>query len=182
MRRPKAYATKILHGLGSLVVSEEPPAAADIIVVLAGERSGYRILKAAELSKEGLAPIVLVSNCKFLYAHAEAELAIQFATRHGYLPELFIATDWLADSTYEEAVHAIAQLRDRGVRSAIIVTSAWHTSRAGRIYRRLAPDLRFYVVGAEDPDWQKGAWWTDRKGRKTFFLEAAKTIAGYLGI
>jgi uncharacterized SAM-binding protein YcdF (DUF218 family) len=165
-----------------MVVSMDSPVAADIVVVLAGERSGYRILKAAEVAKAGLAPAVLVSNCKLLYGQAESGLAIDFATLRGYSPDLFIATDWLADSTREEAIHAIAQLRQRGVRSAIIVTSAWHTSRTGRIYRRLAPDLTFYVVGADDPNWHNGDWWTDRNGRKTFFLEAAKTIAGYLGI
>jgi uncharacterized SAM-binding protein YcdF (DUF218 family) len=174
--------TRILRWLGSLVVREDSPSAADMIVVLAGDRLGYRVLKGAELAREGFAPAILVSNCKVLYSHSESELAIEFASRHGYSPDLFIATDWLADSTQEEATNAVAQLRHRGVHSAIIVTSAWHTSRAGRIYRRLAPDLTFYMVGADDPDWHDDDWWMERKGRKTFFLEAAKTVADYLRI
>lgn len=174
--------TRILRSLGSLVVNAGSPAAADIIVVLAGDRSGYRILRGAELAKEGLAPAVLVSNCKFLYGHAESGLAIEFAARQGYSPDLFIATDWLTDSTREEAKSVIAVLRERGVHKAIIVTSVWHTGRVTRIYRRLAPDLTFYLVGADDPDWRGGEWWTDRRGRKTFFLESLKTIADYLGI
>ena len=173
---------RLLWWVGSLVVRAESPGAADIIVVLAGDRLGSRILKGAELAKDGLAPYVLVSNCKFLYAHAESQLAIDFATRNRYSPDLFIATNWLADSSHEEAIHAIAELRRLAVRKAIIVTSVWHTARVGRIYRRLAPELTFYIVGAADPDWRDGAWWSDRNGRKTFFLEAAKTIAGYLGI
>src|SRR5277367_1981158 len=107
--------TRILRGIGAMVVSEGSPATADVIVVLAGDRSGYRILKGAELAKQGSAPAVLVSNCKFLYDHAESKLAIEFATRHGYSPGLFIATDWLADSTHGEALHVIAHLRQRGV-------------------------------------------------------------------
>jgi len=173
---------RLLWGLGSLVVREDAPAAADIIIVLAGDRSGSRILKGAELAKAGLAPSVLVSNCKILYGHAESGLATEFATRHGYSPDLFITTDWQANSSREEAANAIGTLLRRGVHKAIVVTSAWHTARAGRIYRRLAPDLTFYMVSADDPDWHNGAWWTDRAGRKTLLLEGLKTIADYLGI
>jgi uncharacterized SAM-binding protein YcdF (DUF218 family) len=153
-----------------------------MIVVLAGERLGCRILKGAELAEAGFATAVLVSNCKLIYAHAESDLAAEFAIRHGHSPDLFITTTWLAHSTLEEARNVVDLLRGRDVRKAIIVTSVWHTARVGRIYRRLAPDLTFYVVGADDPDWRNGEWWTDRAGRKTFFLEGLKTIADYLGI
>lgn len=163
-----------------MFVRVDSPATCDMIVVLAGDRSGNRILKGAQLAKEGLAPVVLVSNCKFLYGHGESELAAEFAIGHGYSRDLFITTKWLANSTREEAIHAIGQLRSRGVSKAIIVTSIWHTARVARIYRRLAPDLTFYVVGADDPDWRDGEWWTDRNGRKTFLLEGIKTIADYL--
>jgi uncharacterized SAM-binding protein YcdF (DUF218 family) len=73
-------------------------------------------------------------------------------------------------------------MRNRGFRKGIVVTSAWHTARAGRIFRRIAPDLQFWLVGSEDSDWGHGDWWTRRQGRKTFFLEAIKTIADFLGI
>jgi len=66
---------------------------------LAGDRSGFRILKGAELAVAGLAPSVLVSNCKTLYGHSESELATEFATLRGYTRDLFIASDWLAQST-----------------------------------------------------------------------------------
>ncbi len=166
MRGPEAYAAS----------------PADMIVVLAGDRSGSRILKAAELAKAGLAPSVLVSNCKILYGHPECELAIEFATRHGYSPDLFIATAWLADSTRAEAQNVIEVLRQRRVRKVIIVTTVWHTARAVRIYRRLAPELTFDIVGTEDPDYRDGKWWRNRNGRKAFFLEGLKTIADYLRI
>jgi len=75
----------------------------------------------------------------------------------------------------------IAALRERGVYKAMIVTTVWHTARWRGLSAACA-EMTFYIVGAEDPDWHHGEWWTDRKGRKAFFLEGLKTIADYLGI
>jgi len=151
---------------------------ADIIVVLSGDGSGNRILKGAELAREGFAPAVLAANGGSRYSRTDSQLAIEFAVQHGYSRDLFIETNWSAQSTAEEARHTIGMLRSRGVQTVILVTSPWHTARAGRIYRRLAPELTFYLVGSEDPHWRL----MDREGRKSFFLECAKTIAGFLGI
>jgi uncharacterized SAM-binding protein YcdF (DUF218 family) len=73
-------------------------------------------------------------------------------------------------------------MRTRGFRKGIVVTSLWHTARAGRTFRHVAPDLQFLPVGSEDPAWGDGDWWTRRQGRKTFFTESIKTIADFLGI
>jgi uncharacterized SAM-binding protein YcdF (DUF218 family) len=172
----------ILRAAGSLLVDEQPLHAADALVVLAGDSLGNRILKAAELARAGLAPIVLVDNSGLDYGHAEADLAIDFATDHGYPPSMFLAATWTARSTVEEARNVIADLRNRGAHKAIVVTTVWHTARAGRIFRRLAPGIQFYMAGADDPDWQNGNWWTVREGRKLFLMETVKTIADYLRI
>jgi uncharacterized SAM-binding protein YcdF (DUF218 family) len=150
--------------------------------VLSGDGQGNRILKGAELSREGFAPTVVVCNGGFRYSHTESELATEFAILNGYPTEMFTVTNWDAQSTVEESKHAIALLRSRGIRKAIIVTTCWHTARAGRIYRRLAPELTFYVVSAPDPNWHDGYWWIDREGRKKVFLETVRTITGFLGI
>jgi uncharacterized SAM-binding protein YcdF (DUF218 family) len=109
-------------------------------------------------------------------------MAIEFAVGHGYPPSLFLETRWKAGSTLEEASNMVALLRARGVRKVLIVTSAWHTARAGRIYRRLAPDLEIHLVGVNDLAWDHGNWWRSREGKKEFFLEFSKTIADYLHI
>jgi uncharacterized SAM-binding protein YcdF (DUF218 family) len=177
-----AFSGPILRGIGSLFENDGPPVSADIILVLAGDSNGNRILKGAELARQGFAPVVLASNGEAEYGRTESQLATEFAIQRGYSPGLFIVANWLAHSTVEEAHLAIATMRSRGVHKAIIVTTSWHTARAGRIYRRNAPDLTFYMVGAIDPGWHNGDWWIDREGRKTFFLEGVKTIADFLGI
>jgi uncharacterized SAM-binding protein YcdF (DUF218 family) len=153
-----------------------------MIIVLAGDETGHRILKAAELAREGYAPAVLVDNSHRVYAATESQLAAEFAVKRGYSPGFFITVNWNAWSTSEELAQAVTELRKRGVRRAIVVTTVWHTARSVRVCRRLAPEIQFYPVGAEDPRWHDGAWWTDREGRKNFFLEGLKTIADFLRV
>ena len=177
-----AFSGPILRGAGSLLINDGPPVSADMIVVLAGDGLGHRIMRGAELAREGFAPAVLVSNGGRDYGHAESEMATEFAVQHGYPANLFIPVLWPSHSTVEEAQGVIEELRKRGVHKAIVVTTLWHTARAGRVYRRLAPDLQFYMVGANDPNWNDGDWWVEREGRKAFLMEAVKTIADFLRI
>ena len=174
------FSTPILRGVGSELVAAGPPIKADAIVVLAGDGKGSRILRGAELGKEGYAPVVIASNGGDRYARTDSALAIEFAVAHGYPASLFLKTNWKADSTNEEARNSVAILRARGFHKALIVTSVWHTARAGRIYRRLAPDLDIHMVGVDDADWDHGDWWLSREGKKEFLLEFSKTVADYV--
>ena len=176
------FVKPIFRGIGSLYVQDGPPVAADIIVVLAGDNSGRRILKAAELARQGFAPAVLANSSELDYGHTESELAAEYAIGKGYSPDLFITVNWTAHSTVEEAGQAVAELRRRRVHRILVVTSLWHTGRSGRIFRRLAPEMDIHMVGADDPAWHDGNWWIEREGKKIFFLEGVKTIADYLRI
>lgn len=176
------FAKPILRGIGSLYVRDGPPVSADIIVVLGGDGSGTRILEGAELARQGYAPLVLVDNSGLGYGYTETDAATELAVRKGYSPDLFVRVNWTAHSTLEEATYAIADLRRRGIHRVLIVTTLWHTGRAGRIFRRLAPEMDFHLVGVRDPTWHDGDWWKDRQGRKTFLAEGVKTITDYLGI
>ena len=76
---------------GSRCVSRrgEQPQRADVILVIAGDWSGERILTGAELARQGYAPKVWVSGPMELYGVNEAALAINYALAHGYPKELF---------------------------------------------------------------------------------------------
>ena len=176
------FARPLLRRLGSLYVQDGPPVAADMIVVLAGDGSGDRILKGAELARQGFAPTVLADSSELTYGRTESDLAAGFAIQNGYSPDLFVRVNWRANSTLEEARHVVNELRRRGAHRVLVVTTLWHTARAGRIFHRLAPEIDFHMIGVRDPGWHDGAWWREREGRKIFLLEGAKTIADYLGI
>jgi uncharacterized SAM-binding protein YcdF (DUF218 family) len=175
-----------LPALGYALVQDDGPARADLVVVLAGDYYGLRILKGGELVRQGWAPAALVSGAPGFFDAHECDLAIPFAVRHGYPPEYFIPFPNQALSTREEADAVLAELRRRNVRSFLLVTSDYHTARAARVYRAAlraaggGPSMR--VAAAPDKFFHSDSWWRTRQARKTVFMEWCKTIASALGI
>ena len=175
-----------LPALGYALVHDDGPAKADLVVVLGGDYYGRRILKGAELVRQGYAPAALVSGAAGFYGAYECDLAIPFAVRHGYPPEYFIPFPNQALSTREEASLALPELRRRNVRSFLLVTSDYHTARAARLYRAASraagggPVMR--VVAAPDEFFRPDSWWRSRQAQKTVFAEWCKTIASAFGI
>jgi uncharacterized SAM-binding protein YcdF (DUF218 family) len=173
----------VLTAAGSYLVESRAPEKADAILVLAGDYRGKRILKAAELVRDGFAPIAFVSGPAEMYGINEAALAVQFATRNGIPPSYFEPIQIQAHSTLEEA-HAFAPLlRQRRVRRVLLVTSNYHTRRAAAIFRKvLGSDADVRAVAAPDPYFQPDSWWHNREGQKIVFYEYSKAIAGWLGM
>jgi uncharacterized SAM-binding protein YcdF (DUF218 family) len=172
-----------LAALGRQLVRDDGPAHADIAVVLAGDYYGNRILRAAELVQQGYVPHALVSGPHLLYGLYECDLEIPFAVKRGYPESWFIRAPNEALSTRDEAATILADLRRRGVHRFLLVTSDFHTARAGRIFAKAAaPDVEMRVVGAPDNYFRADGWWHNREGRKTFVVEWMKTVANALGM
>jgi len=172
----------LLAALGGFLVKAEPPARADIIVVLAGDYYGNRILVAGDLVRQGMAPKALVSGPAHFYGHYESDFAIPFAVQMGFPASYFIAFPNDGMSTSSEAEAVIGELRKLQVQRIEIVTSNFHTRRAGRAYRSRARDLEFRVVAAPDPYFTPDGWWKNREGRKEFLMEWMKTVATWFGM
>ena len=170
----------ILTSLALFLDQSGPPQAADAVFVLAGDASGNRILKGGELVREGFAPYVLVSGPEGDYGNYECDLAIPFAVRHGFPENYFVRFPNRAHSTEEELRAAADELRSRQVKRVILVTSLYHTRRAGKDFRTSAPDLTFYMVSAPDQYFTADGWWHNREGRKLFLIEWLKTGATVL--
>lgn len=171
-----------MGALGGYLVKAETPFKADIAIVLAGDYSGNRISKAADLVRQGFVPKVLVSGPSGFYGHAESDLAIPYAVRKGYPAEWFIPLRLDANSTSEEAEIIVHELRRRNVHRFLVVTSDYHTRRAAVAYRRLAGGMEFRVVAAPDQYFHAGGWWKSRPGRKQFAFEWMKTFATWVGL
>lgn len=167
---------------GTLLEKAGPPHKADIAVVLAGDEWGKRILKAAELAQEGCVPKVLVSGPAGNYGLHESDLAIAFAVKHGFPESLFVPAPNDALSTREEVGDLAPVLRRMGVHTLDLVTSDFHTRRAGELFHGVAPDMQMYVVAAPDATFQLDRWWQSREGRKTVVMEWLKTFATWLGM
>ena len=175
-----------LAALGRALVRNDGPAKADIVVVLAGDQFGHRIEKGAELVRAGYAPLVLVSGPGSFYGNYESDLAIAFIVRHGYPAEWFVPVTHCSRSTKEEAVVLLRELQRRNVHRFLLVTSDYHTGRAGRIFTAAERDIGYTpemrLVAAPDEFFRADSWWHSREGEKTAFNEWAKTLAWNLGL
>jgi uncharacterized SAM-binding protein YcdF (DUF218 family) len=163
-------------------VKAGPPERADIALVLAGDGYGHRILKGAELVRAGYVPGVLVSGPAGYYGRHECDLAIPFAVQKGYPREWFIPFPHDAKSTAEEARVTIPELRRRGVRKFLLVTSDYHTRRAGRTFGPLLGTMEMKVIASPDEYFDPDRWWKSRSSQKAFFFEWSKTVAAWVGL
>ena len=129
------FHTQILGALGAYLVQADPPQKADAALVLAGDGWGHRILTAAQLARDGYVPKVLVSGPDGAYGYHECDLAIPFAVKHGYPEAYFVHMENQARSTLAEAhVALMPEIRREGIRRMLLVTSNFHTRRAGQIF------------------------------------------------
>jgi uncharacterized SAM-binding protein YcdF (DUF218 family) len=171
-----------LTALAGYLVHSDAPVPADMIVVLAGDFAGSRIFTAGGLVRQGFASKALISGPSGVYGFYESDLAIALAVRNGYPASYFVAFPNDSKSTASESEVVIAELRRLHVHKIDLVTSNFHTRRAARIFRSLAPDIEAHVVAAPDRYFTTNGWWKEREGRKTFLMEWMKTVGSWLGM
>jgi uncharacterized SAM-binding protein YcdF (DUF218 family) len=174
-----------LRGLGYALVRSDEPVKSDIAVVLAGDYRGRRIEKAAELVRQGFVPVVLVDGPSGFFGSHESTFAIQYMVGKGNPASWFIDFPIRADSTLEEARLVLPELRRRNVRSYLLVTSDFHSARAARVFQAVQKSMGYHasmrMVACSDPHFRPDGWWHDREGKKTAFIEWAKTFASAAG-
>jgi uncharacterized SAM-binding protein YcdF (DUF218 family) len=174
-----------LPAIGNALIRDDGPAKADAAVVLAGDQWGNRVVKGAELARDGYTPVVLVSGPEY-YAMHESEAAIDFAVKRGFAASTLVGVPNSSLSTRDEAVAMVDALTRRCAHSFLLVTSDYHTARAARLYRgtlrQRAPEIQMRVVAAPDKYFHRDSWWKSRQGLKVVFLEWSKTIATAFGV
>jgi uncharacterized SAM-binding protein YcdF (DUF218 family) len=171
-----------LSRVGTSLVEAQAPVNADAAVVLAGGFMGERIVKAAELVRDGYVPYAIMSGPKRFYEMSECDAAIPYATRKGFPAAYFSCAPNAAHSTQEEAQAILPELEKRGVHSILLVTSEYHTARAAKIWHRVAPGITVHTIAAPSPEFSIDRWYDNREGQKTVFSEWLKTVAVVLGL
>ena len=171
-----------LSALGAYLIRADQPAHADYAVVLAGDAYGHRIIEGGELVRQGFVRKALISGPRGFYGMPESELAVNFAVKKGYPADYFVQFPHCELSTQAEAQVIIPELRRLGVHSFLLVTSDYHTHRAGRYFRQLADELDMRVIAAPDEFFRWNSWWRNREGQKIFYMEWSKTVASLFGL
>jgi uncharacterized SAM-binding protein YcdF (DUF218 family) len=154
-------------------VVEDPMNHADAIIVL-GDDNFYadRSTRAAQLFREGKAPIVVASGRRLRPNAGIAELMEHDLFERGVPKEKIIRFPHDADSTREEAQLLTTFVAEHGWHSIIAVTSNYHTRRARYILRRVFPqDIDVRIAAARDGDFDPENWWKNRKSIKELTRE-----------
>jgi uncharacterized SAM-binding protein YcdF (DUF218 family) len=157
-----------------LVVSGEARRA-DAVIVLSGDPTGQRLEKAVEVfrSTGSARLVIIVSGANQLYASRDD--VTRYLEEQG-VPMSAVRLLPPSASTAAEA-GAIASLAERcGWDSLTIVTSPYHTRRAGWLFGRAVNGGQITVV-ASDESFHSGAWWTNEVDREHVLLEWIKGLA-----
>lgn len=175
------------------LVVQAGPVQAEAIVVLAGS-STYkeRADEAARLFHEGRAPKIILTN-DGLQSEWSSELqrnpfyverAVEQLRRAGVPAENIETLPQVVTSTYDEALLLREYVRAHGLRSVLIVTSAYHTRRALWTLRRVLKDEPVSIGLSAPPPGQQTprplTWWWHIKGWRMVAGEYLKLVYYYL--
>ena len=170
---------------------QDQPERADYIVPLAGD--GHRLIKAAELYKQGLAPKILLSNERIRpptrLQDIAAELGYPRANPLEFRQRLLAyfgvpgsAIESFGEghiSTVEEA-EALKRFLAGRAHTVILVTSPYQARRAKLIFEQIMPRVRWLIVWPPEgslPD----RWWLDQGAALRSVSEATKLLYFWLG-
>jgi uncharacterized SAM-binding protein YcdF (DUF218 family) len=145
------------------LIRVDPVSKADLVIALGGDPRCWREGEAAALYRRGAAPRIVVSGIPHSWGVNSGDAAKRYLIGLG-IPETDIYTlreEW---NTRIEARDLAALMREHGWRSALVVTSPFHSRRALYTIERAAPQLQFVSAPAfgPPPEWQAEMWWARR--------------------
>jgi uncharacterized SAM-binding protein YcdF (DUF218 family) len=159
-------------------VVDEPVDRADAIIVLSDDNFyADRVTRAAELMREGCAPVVVASGRRLRPYAGIAELMQHDLLERGVPKEKIVSFPQDADNTREEAESLVPLVQQKNWHSVIIVTSNYHTRRARYIFEKVFPQgIVIHVASARDGDFDPQQWWQKRKSWKELTREVAGMV------
>lgn len=176
---------------GDLLIASDPlPEHVDAAVVLQGSIAAEkaRIVGAMDLLRRGTAGRALLSVPKESYWGQSIPPVARLYLERTYGSDLSARVDFCeiggnVDSTVQEAEAVSPCIQEHHWQSIAIVTSNYHTRRAGILWRRVTrhgPNIHVWIDGVDDPEFQQ-PWWHYRQSAKTWLMETTKLLWTALG-
>lgn len=166
-----------LHWIAQwLAAGNEVLEPSDVIIVLSGEQ-GERVETAVKLYTQGFAPCLLMTGGPVEWNVAAAEIMAWQAESLGVPPQ-DIVLERKATSTYENALYTLKILKEKGWRSAIVVTSPYHLRRTRFIFEKVfaGSNIHLSFYGAENPWLVPEEWWRQDRGIEVVGMEYFKLV------
>jgi uncharacterized SAM-binding protein YcdF (DUF218 family) len=168
----------LMRFAGEAWVVDEPAAPSDALIVLGDDNyAADRAFHAAELYRQGVAPVIVASGRMLRPNVSIADMMEHDLKSFGVPASSIVKLTHRAENTREEAGEAARLIQARGWKRVLVVTSNYHARRARFIFERVLPSaVSLRVSGARDSEFDPSHWWETRQGRKLFLSE----LAGYL--
>lgn len=173
-----------------LIAQDPPPRPVDAAIVLQGSILGERVRLAGAINllQRGGVDRVLLSVPKESYWGQSIPQAARGYLQRTYGGDLASRVDFCetgddVNSTRQEAQTVSGCILQKRWQSVVIVTSNYHTRRAGMIWRettRPHPELHTWIEGVSDPEFQL-PWWRHRQAAKMWVMESWKLAWTILG-
>ncbi|KJS17693.1 MAG: hypothetical protein VR69_04005 [Peptococcaceae bacterium BRH_c4b] len=166
---------------GRLLVLDEPPRKADVIVVLGGD-SGERVERAVSLYRAGYAPYMIVSGGQLYRNITQAGVMKDHAVSLG-VPADKIILENRAESTYDNATFCKEIIDEHGFKSVMVVSSNYHMQRVKFIFRKVFKNSGTTLVycAAQEPKFNPNRWWANNKSIMYTITEYIKFTGYALG-
>lgn len=154
--------------MGHHLIRQDTLPVVDAVVVLGGD-AAHRAPHGAALFNAGLAPVVLaVGGIESDGTRSQAYKTARQLKKHGVPDDRILVSGQYEPSTLQEARATADYAGDRGWSRVIVVTSPYHTWRAGSLFEEVLDPLQVEVFTAPAPEdpFDPEAWWTDPRQRR----------------
>jgi uncharacterized SAM-binding protein YcdF (DUF218 family) len=183
-----AFRSQILIGIADYLIINDKLQPADVIFLLNSEYN-IRPFRAAELFKQGLAPVVVIVRAvdtpvvDLGLVPNDTDISVGVLEKLGVPAGKIIVLPFPggATSTFDEAVAFWGYAEAHPVHEIILVTSAFHTRRARWILQKTLAGLPVKLETAAVPysDFDQTNWWKYETGLTTLNNEYIKLFFYY---
>ena len=179
------FSGAILKSLGALIVVDENPPRADVVVVLnTGVEYYPRLIQAADIYRSGLVDYVVINGnrktdtLREFEANGFKRCCPWYADSLKILNMFGVPDDKIFPFSVEDAYDTVSEaeavgreLIERQWTTVVVTTSKYHTRRAKYIWQKMyAGRLEIVMVSAKTDPYDPNAWWRD--GRQIRWLLA----------
>jgi len=176
---------QILTGIGGYLIINDNLKPADAIFLLNSDVN-IRPFRAAELYQQGLASVIIIARSEDTPVVSLGLVPNDTDISVGVMEKLGVPSDKIiiltipggVTSTFDEAAALRKYIETNHVRRIILVTSAFHTRRAGWIFHRTLAGLPVVLEMAAVPytAFDQTIWWKSESGLITVNNEYIKLI------
>lgn len=173
----------LLQSVADFLIADESVEKSDALIVLGGEIKGERTKRAVELYNQGFAGTLIFSDGTDLSWRTKAVDEMTALASELGVPDSEIKKETDSRSTYENAVYSKKLMQGNGFKSAIVVTTDWHSKRSKFIFDKVFAGSDIKLTYANAPDDRIDSlkdWWKDSEKQQIVLTEWAKFIVYWL--